>query len=266
MINDTALQLKQSRLLQKNRHERIEEFKKRLETLESEWSVSSRELASLQRLPSSDAREALRGLQRRSGYLDRQIEDLNEKAHIIQLVDKLSNEKNSLNNAIVRLRSDNERLRASQQRRLEHAYTLIADQVRDLLHHDLRRQDSFEAAKHVQFDFATNRITVDGHSYFSASSRAILRSSFFLGFFAAATKDPQFRHPRFLMLDTIEDKGMEPERSHNFQNQILAASNRSAVEHQIIYATAMIAPDLDDEHYLVGEFSTRDGPTIDIQT
>ncbi|MGY4366717.1 hypothetical protein ACVW1A_002782 [Bradyrhizobium sp. LB1.3] len=226
LINDTALQLKQSRLLQDRRQEKLEGFGKRLETLESEWMTSSRELSSLQRLPSSDAREQLRALHRRSGYLDRQIEDLNEKAHIIQLVDKLSNEKNDLNDAINRLKSQNDALQASQARRLEQAYTLIADEVRDLLHHDLRRQDSFESAKSVQFDFATNRISVDGHSYFSASSRAILRSSFFLGFFAAATKDSQFRHPRFVMLDTIEDKGMEPERSHNFQNLILKGLKR----------------------------------------
>lgn len=266
LINDTALQLKQSRLLQERRQERLEGFGKRLDALESEWMASSRELSSLQRLPSSDARERLRALHRHSGYLDRQIEDLNEKAHIIQLVDKLSNEKNELNDAINRLKSQNDALQASQARRLEQAYTLIADEVRDLLHHDLRRQDSFESARSVQFDFASNRITVDGHSYFSASSRAILRSSFFLGFFQAATKDSQFRHPRFVMLDTIEDKGMEPERSHNFQNQILKASNASQVEHQIIYATAMIAPDLDDEQYVVGKFSTRDDHTIDIVT
>jgi len=92
------------------------------------------------------------------------------------------------------------------------------------------------------------------------------KSSFFLGFCAAAMKDPLFRHPRFVMIDTIEDKGMEPERSHNFQNQILRTSNEATVEHQIIYATAMIAPDLNDERFTVGKFSTRDSPTLAIQS
>jgi hypothetical protein len=59
---------------------------------------------------------------------------------------------------------------------------------------------------------------------------------------------------------------MEPERSHNFQNQILAVSNSAKVQHQVIYATAMISPDLDDEAYTIGKFSTRDGPTLDIET
>jgi hypothetical protein len=142
---------------------------------------------------------------------------------------------------------------------------LIADEIRTLLRNDLKRQDSFVNPQNIQLDFAGNRISVDGHTYFSASSRAILRSSFFLGFFAAATKDPQFRHPRFVMLDTIEDKGMEAARSHNFQHQILRISKDAKVEHQIIYATAMIAPDLDDPEFTVGKASNLSNPTLNIQ-
>lgn len=266
MINDMALQLKQSRLLQERRTERVGDVERNLQKLEEQWRDASRRLAALQRLPSSEAREQLRALQRRAGYLDRQVEDVDGKANIIQTIADLSARKNEINDRLNRLRDENERLRASQQRRLEHAYTRIADEIRTLLHNDLRRQDSFENAQRVEFDFGTNRITVDGHSYFSASSRVILKSSFFLGFCAAAMKDPLFRHPRFVMIDTIEDKGMEPERSHNFQNQILRVSEESKVEHQIIYATAMISPDLDDEQFTIGRFSTRDDPTLAIQS
>lgn len=266
LINDTALQLKQSKLLQSRRLEHIADDEKTLQELESGWRAASEKLAAMQRLPSSEARVRLRELQRKSGYIDRQVEDLNEKARIIQMIDELSARKNELNDAIGKLRTENERLRSSQQKRLERAYTSIADEVRTLLHNDLRRQDTFETAQSIQFDFGTNRISVDGHSYFSASSRVILKSSFVLAFFAAATKDPLFRHPRFVMIDTVEDKGMEPERSHNFQNQILRISNATKVQHQIIYATAMISPDLDDEDHLIGRFSTRDDPTLAIES
>jgi hypothetical protein len=68
------------------------------------------------------------------------------------------------------------------------------------------------------------------------------------------------------MIDTIEDKGMEPERSHNFQNQILRVSKDAKCDHQIIYATAMIARDLDDDEFLIGRFTTRDEPTLAIDT
>jgi hypothetical protein len=66
------------------------------------------------------------------------------------------------------------------------------------------------------------------------------------------------------MLDTIEDKGMEAERSQNFQRLIYSISESSAVEHQIIYGTAMIAPELDVPELTVGEASTRDHPTLRI--
>ena len=266
MINDMALQLRQSRLLQTTRAERVANVERDLQSLEARWRVSSLKLTALQRLPSSEAREQLRALQRQSGYLERQIEDLNSKAKIVQVVDEIVARKNELNDAIGRLGGENERLRASQQQRLERAYTLIADEIRTLLHNDLRRQEAFELAKNIQFDFGANKITIDGLSYFSASSRVILKSSFFLRFFGAATKDPLFRHPRFVMIDTIEDKGMEPERSYNFQNQILRVSEDAKAEHQIIYATVMIAPDLDDERFTIGKFSTRDSPTLDIKT
>lgn len=266
MINETALQLKQSRILQDRRIESIEKLEADVETLKDRWQVAARRLSELRRLPSSDARDRLRDLHRRAGYIERELEDLSEKARVIHLIDEISSRKNALNEQLNKLRDNNERLRASQQKRLVHAYDLIASEVKMLLRSDLRRQDSFENAENVQFDFATNRISVDGHTYFSASSRVILKSSFFLGFFAAATKDAQFRHPRFLLLDTIEDKGMEPERSHNFQNLILKVSQSSQVQNQVIYATAMISPLLDDEQYIVGKFSTRDDPTLNIQT
>jgi uncharacterized protein YdcH (DUF465 family) len=266
IINDIALQLKQSRLLQTTRIESVAAVERDLLALDTRWRTASTKLAALQRLPSSESRERLRALHRQSGYLERQLEDLNEKAKIVQMIDEIAARKNQLNDAIARLKADNERLRASQQTRLQRAYTLIADEIRTLLHNDLRRQDAFEAAQNIQFDFGANKISVDGHSYFSASSRVILKSSFFLGLLSAATKDPLFRHPRFVMIDTIEDKGMEPERSHNFQNQILRISNETKIEHQIIYATSMIAPDLDDERFTIGKFSTRDGRTLDIKT
>jgi hypothetical protein len=156
-------------------------------------------------------------------------------------------------------------LRTQQERRIALAKTHIADEIRMLLRNDLRRQDSFENAERIDFDFAENRIIVDGHPYVSASSRVILKSSFILGFFAAATKDAAFRHPRFVMIDTTEDKGMEPDRSRNFQNQILRVSKEAKVDHQIIYATAMISPELDEEQFTVGKYSTRDEPTLDIR-
>ena len=134
-----------------------------------------------------------------------------------------------------------------------------------LLDHDLKRQDVFERPSSVNFTFEGDRITVDDEHYFSASSRAILRSSFFLGFLAAATKNPFFRHPRFCMIDSQANMGVEAIRSQNIQLQMLRVSKESKVEHQIIFATAMIEQELEDEAYTVGAFSTNADRTITIK-
>jgi DNA repair exonuclease SbcCD ATPase subunit len=182
MINDVAIQIKQSQLLQEGREERLRTLENKIESLENSWRKASERLSGLQGLPSSGARERLRELHRRSGYLDRQIEDLNHKSQIVRLIEQVSSRKDELNQLINHLKSENERLRASQEKRFAEAYTRVADQIRNLLRMDLRRQDSFENPNKIEFDFASNRISVDGHSYFSASSRVILRVVFFLVF------------------------------------------------------------------------------------
>ena len=264
LINESGRQLKQSRLLQERRRARLEELGAQNRALHEEWVRASRRLLETQGLPSSEARVELRKLTREAGYLDRQAEDIEAKVALASEINKLSTQKEALNGEITRLRTRNEQLKYAHARRLNQAYALVESEIKTLLHEDLRRQDAFIAAKHVEFDFGANSLAVDGQTYFSASSRVILKSSFFVGFLQAARKDAAFRHPRFCMLDTIEDKGMEQARSHNFQRLIVKRSRELNVEHQIIFATAMIAPELDDPELTVGDHSTLDKPTIDI--
>lgn len=265
IINDTALQLRQSRLLQEERAARLADADAALATAEAEWGVAARRYAEIQARPTNEQEIRLSDLYKRLGYLDRQDEDLTEKARMIELIASLASQKAELNDRLGRLKDRNEQLRMIQQGRLDDAYLAISENVRALLSRDLKRQDSFENPQKVDFSFSDNKISVDGHTYFSASSRAILKSAFFLGFHAAATQKDYFRHPRFVMLDTVEDKGMEAPRSHNFQRLIVEVSESSVTENQIIFGTAMIAEELNNEAYTVGRFYTRDNRSLDFQ-
>ncbi|WP_081762654.1 AAA family ATPase [Xanthobacter sp. 126] len=265
LVNEAGRQLKQSTVLQERRRQDLVRLQDEVRRLSEEWTHAARKLSEAQSLPSGSARAELRKLTREAGYLDRQAEDLEQKAALAKEIEKLSSEKESLNAEIASLRNRNERISFTLEKRRELAYNLIDREVVGLLKGDLRRQDAFIDAKHVQFDFALNSISVDGTKYFSASSRVILKSSFYVGFLQAARMDKMFRHPRFCILDTIEDKGMEPARSHNFQRLIMERSKRLDVEHQIIFATAMIAPELDIPELTVGNYSTLDNPTINLR-
>ena len=170
----------------------------------------------------------------------------------------MSRLKVELTASIAELTDLNQRLKTSEAQRLAKAYTAVADETVFFLHHDLPRQDSFQKAESVSFSFADDKITVDGESYFSASSKVYLKNSFLSAFLFSAARDPQFRHLRLLILDTIEDKGMEPERSQNFQQLLVDRSAEIEADHQIIFATAMINPNLDTEEFVVGRKSTHD--------
>lgn len=55
---------------------------------------------------------------------------------------------------------------------------------------------------------------------------------------------------------------MEPERSRNFQRLIAERSASLTARHQIIFATAMISPDLDTADYVIGRKSTHAERTL----
>ncbi|WP_432201322.1 AAA family ATPase [Erythrobacter sp. W53] len=261
LVNDISIQIKQSERLQGIRTERLQKLENEYQEIERDWKIKAKELAELHILPTSKVREQIRELHRNLGYIDKSIEDTEQQLRLANRIGSLSARKASLEIQIKDLASRVEGLKHSQTERLRTARKLIEQQTIELLKGDLKRQDSFEDPQHIDFSFAKNSITVDERTYFSASSRVILKTSFLVGFLAAALEDRKFRHPRFLMIDITEDKGMEQERSHNFQQQVVRLSNATDTEHQVILATAMPAPSL-DKTLFVGKFSTLTNGTL----
>ncbi|MEO1190275.1 MAG: AAA family ATPase [Pseudomonadota bacterium] len=261
LINDLSIQIKQSERLQGVRKERLHTLKNDYASIERQWKLKAKELAELRVLPTSKVREQIRELHRKLGYIDKSIEDTDEQLKLANRIGDLSARKSALDTEINDLDARIEELKRNQTERLRAARNAIERKTIEMLKGDLKRQDSFEDPQHVDFSFSKNSITVDEHTYFSASSRVILKTSFLVGFLAAALEDKKFRHPRFLMIDITEDKGMEQARSHNFQEQVIHVSEEHDVEHQFILATAMPSPNLDDDVF-VGKFSTLESGTL----
>ena len=264
--NEASMQLRQSEEVLAKKRQDLAQAEQNLFSADVEWKRNSRLFEEIKSRPTTASQNRLRELHIQRGYLDRQIEDQDRLASVIDRVAKHSERKKEIQAEITGLETQIMSLEALQEKRLAVAYTAISDELRSLLMEDLRRQDTFENPEAVDFDFGANRISVDSHKYFSASSRVILKTSFFVAFLIAATKHSFFRHPRFCLIDTIEDKGMEQERSQNFQRLIVRRSEEAKVDHQIILATAMIAPALDVLTYTVGQHSKLDSPTLDIMT
>jgi uncharacterized protein YoxC len=261
IINELSIQVRQSERLQEIRADRLKGFQAQLNALQATWRLKAKELADISSVPTSKAREEIRALQRKLGYIDKSIEDIESQVKLANKIGDLAAKKAQLDQDIQSLGARISALQLNQTDRLRTAKASIEKNIIEILRGDLKRQDSFENPEHVQFSFAKNTITVDEHTYFSASSRVVLKAAFLVGFLKAALQDSKFRHPRFLMIDITEDKGIEQARSHNFQRQVIEISDQARVEHQVILATAMPWPGIRPELF-VGRHSTLQHGTL----
>lgn len=111
-------------------------------------------------------------------------------------------------------------------------------------------------------DFAEDRVSIDNRALFSASSMVYLKNAFRLAMLKASCLDRSYLYPRFLLMDYIEDKGMEPPRSQLFQQEIIKMSESLTTEHQIIFTTSMIDPVINESDHCVGDFYTDKNKTL----
>ena len=139
-----------------------------------------------------------------------------------------------------------------------HPYANEEDALTDVLR--LSKGMSYKNAEVVRLDFGNDVVDVDGRSNFAESSNVILKNSAYLGMLLAACENDSLFHPKFLLMDNIEDKGMEPERSQNFQKLIHKRFSIVRSPFQIIFTTSMMNPDL--ENYTVGPNYTHEQRTL----
>ena len=198
----------------------------------------------------------------RLGYIERELVELDRQRRLAEQLQTLSKEKARLNAEITSLR---ERITAwtdAKERRQGAAYRIIQERTAHILSLDLQSEAEFNEDSEVYFNFAEDRISVAGKIGYSASSLTVIRNAFHLALLWASTIDRQFKYPRFLLIDNIEDKGMTSARSRNFQNQIVSISSAMPAEHQIIFTTSMVDPKLDTSDLTVGDHYTFENKSL----
>lgn len=262
LINEYARQIDRAEQVQRQRADEITSLSAKLKEVTAQWEQATHSHSVVLRNPTSEMRANLRELNQRAGYAYREREELARTTAVISEIAELRKQRDELQTEIDHLDNTIEAGKRAQERRLAQAKSAIEDCALDFLKRDLARQSTFERADRVAFEFDADRLAVNDESYFSASSMVYLRNSFFASFLFAAANDPEFLHPRFLMMDTIEDKGLEPERSKNFQRLLWEKSQSATSEHQIIIATSMIDEELDVPEITVGESYTHDRRTL----
>lgn len=134
-----------------------------------------------------------------------------------------------------------------------------------MLKKDLSRQAEFRQAKEsdVDVNFKANSMQFQGSFNYSASSNTYLKNAIRFAIFFSSLKNDFFRYPRFIMCDNIEDKGMEQERSQNFQQLLVNICNMvENKEYQVIISTSMIKPELNNTELCIGDDYTDENKAL----
>ncbi len=243
---------------------------------ESEISVSRQELRRLRRehelnLSSFELRygggngpreEFLAARTKRLGQIDAEVGYLISNLEIAEQIEILANRRDALLIEIDRLTERSAVLQQKAEQRRSIALSQMSKISAEILRADLERQREFVLANRVDFDFRNDAIFVDGLLNFAESSNVFLKNAAVLGLFLAAGENEQFFHPRFLLIDNVEDKGMEVERSHLFQRIIVERVTELHAPYQVIFTTSMMNPELELESYTIGPSYTNDHRTL----
>ncbi|CAN5267656.1 ATP-binding protein [soil metagenome] len=264
MINSAQSQIEQSKRLQKNRWADLQKSQHELATLSRSLDAAAVELEQQQASVVSSTQAKLAETQSRIGFIRSELERLRRDHSIIERLQKLRERRDQLNNLINALREEIEALRSNSNTRVANAFARVSSETLEFLRADVERQEGFRDSQSVEVDYRANRFRLSGANSLSASSTAYMRNSIFLGEMFAACSMPSMRHLRMVMLENLEDKGMEPSRYHHFHRTIVDRSQTLSGEWQIFIATADWAPRLTTGVTRIGRRYTHERKTLDL--
>jgi len=259
---EIMFQIKESKMLQGARVKKLEGVDSELPPLRTQEEKLRLELEGLNLQVTTEYEAAVGKLDREIGYLDREIEDTERQLRLAVTLEKLSVRKGQIERESSELRDRIDLKSEEMSKRGQEAAQEIKKATVELLRRDLEREDALRDAETIEFNFEKDALSVNGRSNISASSKVILKNSFHLGLLIAATKRDFFRYPRLAIFDNIENMGMEPTRSQNFQRVIVETSASLGVEHQIIFTTSMIDLQLEIPMLTIGEHYTESNKSL----
>lgn len=198
------------------------------------------------------------------GGVEKKIEYLTQQIKAVEMLELLKKELASLASLIERLKLEIYQKENQQREKFQTALQKIREYALFILRNDLDRQDEFRTGRIVEVDFQKDAYSLDGGNNFSASSKIYFKNAVLFSIFFSSLELEFFRYPRFILCDNMEDKGMEKVRTQNFQNLVVSMSERQSNDHQIIFTTSMIADELNNTPYCVGESYDRNNKTLKV--
>lgn len=266
MKNEIALQVKESESLINKKEEELKTIELQLPSLNKEVKKLSQDYNLLASVWVSPLESEIESTSRLIGKLDSEINQAHENRKLLSIITNLKEERTQLENKKVTLQQIIENQEIKQEIIKKELARIISDIMVRLLKLDLPLQKEFISPHEITFDFSKSEVYVNGAKNFSESSAVILRHLFHLALLSSSMEKEYMRLPHFLMLDGIDDGGMEKERSHNLQEIIVNECLNYKFDYQVIFATSEINPKFENSALVVGDYFNPEKRSLNIKS
>lgn len=262
LLQEMELQVKESKSLLEDKDRKYVDLSGELPVLTEKARVLQKQLDTSIEANQTTRDARIDDLLIAKGGVEKKIEFLTQQIKAVEMLELLKKELAELASLIERLCLEILQKEEMQKQKFQKALLKIREYTLFILKNDLDRQEEFRTGKIVEVNFHKDTYSLDEGNNFSASSKIYFKNAVLFSIFFSSLELNFFRYPRFILCDNMEDKGMEKERTQNFQTLITSMSDRFEEEHQIIFTTSMIADELNNTPYCVGDDYNRDHKTL----
>jgi hypothetical protein len=265
MRNELSIQIKESTHIVDIKEVEANNLRKDIPLATAEIKKLENEYKSTSQTWSSETEIFLEQKVRELGALDEEIKQAYEKQKLASIIKELQSQRDKLSAELSALNESIESLQIAQESRKQEVARAVEKNVIRLLKKDLPLQVEFVNAENVKFDFEENSVYVNGSRNFSESSAVVLRHIFHLALLTTSLEIHYMRIPRLVILDGIDDGGMEKNRSHNLQKIIVEECSTYKYPYQLIYATSEITDEIEDSGMVVARAFTPESRSLDVR-
>ena len=264
MKNELEIQIKESKKIIARKINRKDKLILKRKSIRSELRKNISRMTFTVASIDSSSESSVYELYRKIGEIEEKIENLENIQELHNSIQSLTSQKNELQAKVNELKEFLNKKKFQYGLRDKEIKNLIQELLVGILREDIGAEKEFSDAEIIDFDFASNRLSVNGKSYFSESGQVYLNNAFHFSLFLCSLLKGYVRIPRFIILDGIENGGMEDIRSKNFQRIIKEKVEEHQIDCQVIFATKSISDTVSNSNYIVGRHFTKESKSLDM--
>lgn len=243
MKTELNFQIQETTKLIKDEEKNIELTKEKLNEQKKIFNSRKKDFDILSNRWHSAFELELREAYRELGEVETELKNIESRLLIANEIKQLELKKDSLESSLKETELSIERMKNSSEHKLKSILNRLNENLKQLLSKDIGVQEEFlDPENIVEVSFEDNKVYVNGSGHFSQSSTIVLRHLFHLALLQLAMADSTIRLPHFLVLDGINDGGLEKDRAENLQKIIVEVCSSFEDPYQLICATSELFP------------------------